>query len=192
MHRNGEAVHPPPFTIYDGKTILVEHVSHYIQMMSLYSKNNGLICKVFLSSPRPTAMRWFNGLRKGSIRNFRELMQAFGLRFITCSRVPQLIVSLLFVRIRSGETLRFYANRYWELYNEIGGGNARVAISTFRLGLPQESELKDSLNMHPPEDMYQLMRMIEEYNWLEGDRLQDKGKALASSQYNKDYCPERF
>ena len=137
-------------------------------------------------------MRWFNGLRKGSIRNFRELMQAFGLRFITCSRVPQLIVSLLFVRIRSGETLRFYANRYWELYNEIGGGNARVAVSTFWLGLPQESELKDSLNMHPPEDMYQLMRMIEEYNWLEDDRLQDKGKALASSQYNKDYCPERF
>jgi len=82
------------------------------------------------------AMRWFNGLRKGSIRNFRELMQAFGLRFITCSRVPQLIVSLLFVRIRSGETLRSYANRYWELYNEIEGENARVAASTFQLGLP--------------------------------------------------------
>ena len=56
-----------PFTIYDGKTNLMKHVSHYIQIMSLYSQNDGLMCKVFLSSFGPTAMRWFKGLRKGSI-----------------------------------------------------------------------------------------------------------------------------
>ena len=55
-----------PFTIYDGKTDLVEHVSHYIQMTSLYSHNDGLICKVFPSSLGLTTMRWFNGLRKVS------------------------------------------------------------------------------------------------------------------------------
>ena len=95
----------PPFTIYDGKTDLVEHVSHYIQMMSLYSHNDGLMCKVFLPSLGPTAMRWFNGLRKRSIQNFRELMQAFGARFITCSKVPQPIGSLLSMRMKSGKTL---------------------------------------------------------------------------------------
>ena len=63
-----------PFTIYDGKTDLVEHVSHYIQMMSLYSRNDGLMCKVFSSSLVLTAMRRFNGLWKGSIHNFGELM----------------------------------------------------------------------------------------------------------------------
>ena len=77
-----------PFTIYDGKTDLVEHVSHYIQMMSLYSRNDGLMCKVFSSSLVLTAMRQFNGLWKGSIHNFGELMQAFGVRFIMCSKVP--------------------------------------------------------------------------------------------------------
>ena len=55
-----------PFTIYDGKTDLVEHVSHYIQMMSLYSHNDGLMRKVFPFSLGLTTMRWFNGLRKGS------------------------------------------------------------------------------------------------------------------------------
>ena len=34
------------------------------------------------------------------------------------------------------------------------------------------------------------MRRIEEHKRLEDDKLQ--GKVLASSQYNKDYCPERF
>jgi len=78
----------PSFTIYDRKTNPVEHVSQYIHMMSLYSHNDGLMCKVFPSSLRPTAMRWFNGLRKGSIWSFGELIQEFGTRFITCNKVP--------------------------------------------------------------------------------------------------------
>ena len=102
----------PPFTIYDRKTDPVEHVSHYIQMMFLCSQNDGLMCKVFPSSLRPTTMRCFNGLRKCSIRNFRELMQAFRARVITCSKVPQVIDALLSMRMKSGETLRSYANRY--------------------------------------------------------------------------------
>lgn len=62
----------PLFIIYNGKTDPVKHMSHYIRMMSLYSQNDGLICKVFPSSLGSTAMRWFNDLRKGFIRNFGE------------------------------------------------------------------------------------------------------------------------
>ena len=62
-----------------------------------------------------------------------------------------------------GETLRSYANRYWELYNEIGGGNEKVVASTFRLGLPEDLELRVSLTKRPPYNMRQLMRRIEEY-----------------------------
>ena len=53
----------PSFTIYDEKIDPAEHVSHYIQMMSLYSQNDGLMCKVCPSSLGPKTMRWFNGLR---------------------------------------------------------------------------------------------------------------------------------
>ena len=74
-------------------------------MISLYSQNNWLMCKVLLSSLKPKTMRWFNGLRKCFIHSFRELIQAFGARFITCSRVPQLIDVLLSMRMGSGETL---------------------------------------------------------------------------------------
>ena len=99
-------------------------------------------------------------------------MQAFGARFITRSKVPQLIDTLLSIRMRSGETLSSYANRYWELYNEIGGGNEWVVANTFRLSLFEESDLKDSLTMQPPKDMHQLMKRIEEYKRLKGDQLQ--------------------
>jgi len=91
----------PPFNFYDGKKDLVEHVSHYIQMMSLHSHNNTLMCKVFPSSLKPTtlSLRWFNGLRNGSIHSFAELIQEFEVRFMTCSRVPQLVDALLSMKM---------------------------------------------------------------------------------------------
>ena len=52
----------PPFNSYDGKTDPVEHVSHYIHMMSLHAHNDALMCKVFPSSLGSTALRWFSGL----------------------------------------------------------------------------------------------------------------------------------
>ena len=116
----------PSFNSYDGKTDLIEHVGHYIQMMSLHTHNDALMCKVFPSSLEPTALGWFNGLRKGSIHSFAELMQEFGVQFVTCSRVPQPVDALLSMKIKVGETLRSYANRFWELYNEISGATRRL------------------------------------------------------------------
>nr|XP_023874221.1 uncharacterized protein LOC111986769 [Quercus suber] len=138
--------------------------------MSLYNQNDALMCKVFLSILGPIALRWFNGLRNGSIHNFGELIQELGARFMTCSRVPQLVDALLSMKMGAEETLRSYANRYWELFNEIGRGNEKVVASTFKLGLPEDSELQELLTMRPLENMRQLMRRIEEYNRLEDDR----------------------
>ncbi|XP_050240771.1 uncharacterized protein LOC126689575 [Quercus robur] len=153
----------PPFNYYDGKIDPVEHINHYIQMMSLHTYNDALMCNVFPSSLGPTALRWFKGLRKGSIRSFSELIQEFGVQFMTCSRVPQPVDVLLSMKMRAGETLRSYVSRYWELYNEIGGDNERVAASTFRMGLLENFGLPESLTKKPPEGMRQLMKRIEEY-----------------------------
>ena len=84
--------------------------------------------------------------------------------------------ALLSMKMRVGETLRGYASRYWELYNEIGRGNEKIAASTFRMGLPEDSELRESLAKRPLKDMRQLMRHIEEYKHLEDDRLKSKGR----------------
>ena len=62
----------PTFTMYNGRTDLVEHVSHFNQRMIVHSKNMALMCKVFSSSFRPMAMRWFDGLGAGSIIPLRN------------------------------------------------------------------------------------------------------------------------
>ena len=73
--------------MYNGRTNPVEHVSHFNQRMVVHSSNEALMCKVFPSNLGPMVMRWFDGLGAGSIDSFKELTQAFGSRFITCSRV---------------------------------------------------------------------------------------------------------
>ena len=83
--------------------------------------------------------------------------------------------ALLSIKMGVGETLRSDASRYWELYNEIGGGNERIVASTLRMGLPENSELRESLTKRPPEDMRQLMRRIEEYgSKMIGCRVREK------------------
>ena len=53
------------------------------------------MCKVFLSSLGPVAMRWFDGSKEGLINSFKELTKAFGACFVTCSWVPRPLDSLL-------------------------------------------------------------------------------------------------
>ncbi|XP_050278180.1 uncharacterized protein LOC126719694 [Quercus robur] len=149
------------------------------------------MCKVFPSSLGSTTLRWFNGLRKGSIHSFAELIQEFGAQFMTCSWVPQSVDALLSIKMRVGEILWSYASRYWELYNEIGGGNEKIVVSIFRMGLPEDSELRELLTKRSPEDMRQLMRCIEEYKRLEDDWLQNKGKAQLLSRSRQGVFPTR-
>ena len=84
-------------------------------------------------------------MRANSINSFKELTQTFGSRFITCSRVPRPLDSLLSLSMREGETLKTYLDRYWEMYNEIDGDFEDVAISTFKVGLPTKHGLRKSV-----------------------------------------------
>jgi len=111
----------PTFTIYNGRTDPVEHVSHFNQRMAIHSKNEALMCKVFPFSIGPVAIRWFNRLEEGSIGSYEELIRAFRARFVMCSKVPRTLDSLLSMLMRDGDTLKTYSNRYRETFNEIDG-----------------------------------------------------------------------
>ena len=103
----------PTFTIYNGRTDPVEHISHFNKKMSVHANNKDHMCKVFPSS-LGLAMRWFDALNEGLMGSFEGLTKAFRTRFITCSRVPKPVDSLLSMAMREDETLKTYLDRYWE------------------------------------------------------------------------------
>ena len=63
--------------------------------MVVHSRNEALMCKVFPSSLGPVAITWFDGLGEGLISSFQELTRAFKAQFVTYSRVPRPLDSLL-------------------------------------------------------------------------------------------------
>ena len=169
----------------------MEHVSHFNQKMVVHSKDEALMCKIFLPSLGPMAMRWFNDLRANSINSFKKLTQSFGARFIMCSRVPLPLGSLLSMSMREGETLKAYSDRYWEMFNEIDGSYDDVAINTFKAGLPAEHDLRKSLTGKPVTSVRLLMNRIDKYRRIEEDQLQGKGKAKAIPRERRDSRSDR-
>ena len=159
----------PIFALYNGRTDPVEHVSHFSQKMTVHSRDEALMCKIFPSSLGSMAMRWFNGLKGNSIDSFKKLTQSFGAHFITCSRVSLPLGSLLSMSMRDGETLKAYSDRYWEMFNEIDGSYDDVAISTFKAGLPAEHDLRKSLTSKSVVSVRQLMGRIDKYRRIEED-----------------------
>ena len=138
------------------------------------------MCRVFSSSLGPVSLRWFDGLREGSISSFKELTRAFGAQFVTCSRVPRPLDSLLSMTMREGETLKTYSAKYWEMFNEIDRDFDDVAIRTFKVGLPAEHNLRESLTKKPVRSVRRLMDRIDEYKRVEEDQQQRKGRLRLS------------
>ncbi|XP_058192082.1 uncharacterized protein LOC131309471 [Rhododendron vialii] len=65
------------------------------------------------------------------------------------------------------ETLRQYAERYWQLFNEIPGIDEYWAARTFKNGLEINSKILDELAIRPPHGMGELMRIVERFCALE-------------------------
>ena len=179
--------HQPTFILYNGQTDPVEHFSHFNQKMAVYSKDEVLMCKIFPSSLGPMAMRWFNGLKANFIDSFKRLTRAFSAHFITCSKVPQPLGSLLSMSMQEGETLKAYSDRYWEMFNETDGDYDDVAISTFKAGLPAEHGLRKFLTGKHVANIHQLIDRIDKYRRVDEDQLQGKAKAKVIPQEMRDF-----
>ena len=74
------------------------------------------------------------------------------------------------------ETLREYAHRYWETMNEIEACNPEIVVASFKIGLPKENPLYQSLTRKPVVDMEEVMTRIKKYAKLDDDLSRDLGK----------------
>ena len=97
--------------------------------------------------------------------------------------------------MREGESVRSYAKRYWEMFNEINGDFDEVAVRTFKVGLPSEHGLRKSLTRKPITSLQQLMDRVDKYKRIEDDQQQQqqgKGKAKLVPQEMREFRPDRY
>ena len=73
------------------------------------------------------------------------------------SRRPKGMDSLMTMKLGDNESIKNYSARFLETYNDIDGCGEDVAVRTFKLGLPIDSGLRQSLTKRPPSNMKKLM-----------------------------------
>ena len=88
--------------------------------------------------------------------------------------------------------MKAYAERYWEMFNEIDGDFDEVAIITFKVGLPSEHGLRKSLTGKPVTNLRQLMDRVDKYKRIEDDQQQGKGKAKVIPQEMRDFRSDQY
>jgi hypothetical protein len=160
----------PGFEVYNGQTNPIAHIGHYHQRMALSRHNDALMCRLFPSSLGEVALRWFNQIDRGTIASWDQMAGAFVGRFITNSRRPKGMDVLMTMKLGDNETIKNYAARFSETYNDIESCGEDVVVLTFKLGLPIDSGLRQSLTKRPPSNMKKLVAQIEQFVRLEEDK----------------------
>ena len=77
------------------------------------------------------------------------------------------------------------------MFNEIDGSYDDVVISTFKVGLPAEHDLRKFLTGKPVTSVCLLMDRIDKYRRIEEDQLQEKEKAKVIPQKIRDSRSDR-
>ena len=88
--------------------------------------------------------------------------------------------------------MKSYAERYWEMFNEIDDDFDEVAIRTFKVGLPSKHGLRKSLTGKSVTSLRQLMDRVDKYKRIEDDQQQGKGKAKLVAQERREFRPDRY
>ena len=65
-----EKFNPSKFTVYDGKSNLRSHISHFRKMMVHLNYLDAFMCRLFPSSLGALGLKWFDKLPLGTIRSF--------------------------------------------------------------------------------------------------------------------------
>ena len=94
--------------------------------------------------------------------------------------------------MREGEAIKAYSDMYWEMHNEIDGDFDDVAISTFKVSLLAEHNLRKSLTGKPVTSVRQLMDQIDKYKRVEEDQQLGKGKDKVIPQERRDFRSDRY
>ena len=94
--------------------------------------------------------------------------------------------------MREGKSVKAYAERYWEMFNEIDGDFDEVAVRTFKVSLPSEHGLRKSLTGKSVTSLRQLMDWIDKYKRIEDDQQQGKEKVKIIPQEIRDFRSDRY
>ena len=87
--------------------------------MVIYSRNDPLLCITFPSSLKGATSDWFNSLPARSLCNFEKVTKVFFTQYASLQEVKKNNHHLLSVKMRQGDSLKFYIGFFQSQLNKI-------------------------------------------------------------------------
>ncbi|XP_073121561.1 uncharacterized protein [Henckelia pumila] len=157
---------------YDGKGDPEEHLSRFENVALLHKYSDPIKCRVFLNTLIGPAQQWFNLLRPGDIKEFKDFSKAFLHNFSSSKKHPTTTLSLFAIKQQHQEDLRIYIRRFSALSLEVLTPTTDFLISAFTQGLATgdflKSLIKKSLSTYD-----ELLARAEKYVNLEKYKFPD-------------------
>ncbi|XP_073120837.1 uncharacterized protein [Henckelia pumila] len=104
---------------YDGKGDPEDHLARFENASLLHKYSDQIKCRVFLTTVIGPAQQWFNMLRPGEIKEFKDFSKSFLHHFASSKKHPTTTFSLFAIKQREHEYLRAYIRRAPETYEEL-------------------------------------------------------------------------
>ncbi|VFQ73483.1 unnamed protein product [Cuscuta campestris] len=107
---------------YNGTTDPQDHLARFGANVVMYAYPEEIKCRCFLATLEGQACEWFHKLPKGSIDKWSDLAHKFLEHFASSRRQKLPFSHLLNVKIRNGEQLREFINRWEKEARDVQGG----------------------------------------------------------------------
>ncbi|XP_073152599.1 uncharacterized protein [Henckelia pumila] len=147
---------------YDGKGDPEDHLARFENAALLHKYSDQIKCRSFLTTLIGPAQQWFNMLRPGEIKEFKDFSKSFLYHFASSKKHPTTTFSLFAIKQREHENLKAYIRRFSALALEVPMATPDLLISSFMQGLDTKDFLK-SLIKRPPETYEELLARAEKY-----------------------------
>ncbi|GKV06462.1 hypothetical protein SLEP1_g18360 [Rubroshorea leprosula] len=139
----------PHLETYDGSGDPDEHLHTYQAIMRIQNANDAMMCKVFPTTLKTTARRWYHKLPRHSIDSYSQLAKLFSNKFASQREIKRTATELMQVHQKEGESLRDYMQRFNKATLDIDNVLDTICLSALLHGLKPGRFLDDLLE-NPP------------------------------------------
>ncbi|XP_043725633.1 uncharacterized protein LOC122672201 [Telopea speciosissima] len=179
----------PTVEQYVGTIDPKDHLETFKPLLFFQGAFDAIMCRAFPSTLKGGAQQWFSRLPPRFLSNFTNLGQAFLAHFVSSRVHKKTAANLLAIKQRPDESIRGFLTRFNKEALEVQNLDPIVKFQALRSGI-RDVELKKSLIMDEPRDMYEFFSRCEKYiNLVEVLTAEKEDKAEKKVQEKKEEIP---